>query len=36
MNNLIFKSEKESNRFQMNILRASMESLDTKALIMQF
>lgn len=32
MNNLIFKSEKESNRFQMNILRASMESLDIKAL----
>lgn len=32
MNNLIFKSEKESKRFQMNILRASMESLDIKTL----
>ena len=32
MNTLIFKSEKESERFKMNILRASMESLNLKDL----
>jgi len=32
MADTIFKSEKESNRFKMNILRANMESLNTKDL----
>lgn len=32
MTNLIFKSEKESTRFNMNILRVKMESLDVKEL----
>jgi len=32
MNNIIFKSEKESARFNMNILRASMESLNLREL----
>jgi acyl dehydratase len=32
MTNTIFRSEKESNRFKMNILRVNMESLDIKDL----
>ncbi len=32
MANTIFKSEKESSRFNMNILRVNMQSLDTKEL----